>query len=226
MRLIDADTAQPGLTILAAHQTQGKGQRGREWTAMPGESLLMSIVCAPQYRIEEQFVFSAATAVAIVDVLSELYEGWDVRIKWPNDIIINDKKAGGILIENVLRGSSWSFSIIGLGLNLLQDRFPNELPFATSLKMASGKDFSVQQMFEVLRRNILLKTNSSLSTAAIMREYNDCLFRRDCLQKFSDGSQQWEAFILGVAGNGALQVQLANREVFHYHHGSVQWVWE
>lgn len=226
MQLIDADTAQPGLTIVAAHQTQGKGQRGRQWKSVAGENLLMSIVCCPNRRIDEQFVFSAASAVAIAEVLNELHEGWNVRIKWPNDIIVNDKKAGGILIENVLRGNTWSFGIIGLGLNILQTSFSNDLPFATSLKMASGKDFSVQQIFEVLRRNILLKTNSSLSTAAIMREYNDCLFRRDCLQKFSDGTQEWEAFILGVVGNGALQVQLGNGEVFHYHHGSVQWVWE
>lgn len=226
MRLIDADTAQAGLTVIATEQTQGKGQRGRHWKDMPGQSLLTSIICTPQCPLDQQFVFSGAVAVAIAHTLNQLHEGWDVRIKWPNDIIINDKKAGGILIENVLRGNQWSFSIIGLGLNIAQDFFPDELPFATSLKIASGKDFGLKTIFEKLRAHILQEACSSLSVDAVMRDYNDFLYRKDCEQKFTDGSQEWNAIIRSAGSNGMLHVQLADGSILHYNHGVAQWKWE
>ena len=226
MRLIDADTAQAGLTVISAEQTQGKGQRGKHWLDTRGQSLLMSMICIPDYQLDEQFIFSASVAIAIADVLTELYEGWDVRIKWPNDIIINDKKAGGILIENVLRGNSWSYSIMGLGLNIRQPYFPNELPFATSLKIASGKDFTIKEIFEKLRKNIFIKTSSALAGDVIMKEYNDYLYRKDYEQKFTDGSQEWNAIIRSAGNNGMLQVQLADGSILHYNHGVAQWKWE
>ena len=101
MQLIDANKAQHGLTIVAQKQLAGKGQRGNTWADTPGESLLMSIIAMPDRAIHEQFVFSASVAVAIAKVLQKLNNNWQVNVKWPNDIIVNDKKAGGILIENV-----------------------------------------------------------------------------------------------------------------------------
>src|SRR5690606_23377330 len=139
MQLIDADTAQPGLTVTAGEQTHGKGQRGRVWEAATGDNVLMSIVLAPGQVVDRQFAFLTAVAVAVADTLLDVYEHWDVRIKWPNDIIVNDKKAGGILIENVLKGGVWAYSVVGLGLNVLQYEFPPSLPHAISLRMAAGK---------------------------------------------------------------------------------------
>jgi BirA family biotin operon repressor/biotin-[acetyl-CoA-carboxylase] ligase len=226
MQLIDADTAQPGLTVVAKEQTHGKGQRGRQWKDAPGESLLMSIICTPDCPLDEQFVFNAAVAVSVAEVLSQLYEGWDVRIKWPNDIIINDKKAGGILIENILRGSKWSYSIIGFGLNVAQAKFSAELPFATSLKIVSGKSFSMPSLFAKLRSNILGRTCSGLSVTQIMNEYNSVLYRKDCPQRFTDGADEWVAIIKSAGSNGMLQVQLADGSILHYNHGVAQWKWE
>jgi len=226
MQLIDADTAQPGLTVIAKEQTHGKGQRGRQWKDAAGESLLMSIICCPDCPLDEQFIFNGAVAVAIAEVLTHLYEGWDVRIKWPNDIIINDKKAGGVLIENILRGSKWSYSIIGFGLNIAQDSFPAELPFATSLKIASGKSFSIPEVFRLLRQNILKRACASLSVKEVMTEYNGFLYRKDCPQKFTDGSEEWVAVIKSAGSNGMLQVQLADGSILHYNHGVAQWKWE
>jgi BirA family biotin operon repressor/biotin-[acetyl-CoA-carboxylase] ligase len=226
MQLIDADTAQPGLTVIAKEQTQGKGQRGRQWKDEAGQSLLMSVICTPDCPLDEQFVFNAAVAVAIAEVLTQLYEGWDIRIKWPNDIIINDKKAGGVLIENILRGSKWSYSIIGFGLNVSQTVFPAELPFATSLRIASGKTFPIPQLFAELRANILRRACQSLSVGKIMSDYNSFLYRKDCAQKFTDGSDEWVAIIKSAGSNGMLQVQLADGSILHYNHGVAQWKWE
>jgi BirA family biotin operon repressor/biotin-[acetyl-CoA-carboxylase] ligase len=225
MRLIDADTAQVGLTIVAGAQLEGKGQRGRQWKDVPGKSLLTSIICAPGCSIDEQFVFNAVVVVSIAEILEKLYENWNVRIKWPNDIIINDKKAGGILIENILRGNKWTFSIIGIGLNVTQTSFPEGLPFAISLKQASGKDFNIHDILQLLRKNILQRACSDLSADEIMQEYNDYLYRKDCEQSFTDGSQEWKAIIKSAGSNGKLHVQLADGSILHYSHGFAQWKW-
>lgn len=226
MQLIDADTAQAGLTIVAAEQSMGRGQRGRVWFAASGQSLLSSIVCTPKYPIEQQFVFSAAVALAIADELTALYEHWRVAIKWPNDIIINDKKAGGILIENVLRGAAWSYSIVGLGLNVCQQMFPNDLPFATSLKIASGKDYALAEMLERMRRAILSASVSPLSISEVMDGYNSYLFRQGNLQSFCEGPVEWKARVIAVSSDGTLGVETEDGIAHRYTHGVVAWKWE
>jgi len=226
MQLIDADTAQYGLTILAKQQTKGKGQRGRQWIDQAGHSLLTSIICCPQYTLDQQFAFSAAVATAIADVLTQLYEGWNVCIKWPNDIIINDKKAGGILIENVLRGNIWTYAIIGLGLNISQESFPLELPFATSLKIASGKNFSVASVFASIREGILRKTAMAASESEILDEYNTFLYRKGCRQIFTSGNEEWSATVFSVQPNGTLLVQEEDGRVKQYSHGTETWKWQ
>lgn len=226
MRLIDADTAQPGLTILANAQTQGKGQRGNAWQDVPGESVLMSLVCVPECALEDQFVFNSAVAVAIAETLTSIYEHWDVRIKWPNDIILNDKKAGGILIENILRGNGWSYSIIGLGLNVSQSAFPPALPFATSLTAASGHYFDRNQVFSLIRTNILTRLFAGFDKRKIMKDYNDFLYRKNKRQKFTNGLEEWMAAVSGVGPDGRLQVRQPDGSIHHYDHGSTRWKWD
>ena len=226
MHLIDADTAQPGLTIVANSQSLGKGQRGKNWIDTPGQSLLMSIICCPLRPLTEQFVFNASVASAIADVLTDLYANWDVHIKWPNDIIINDKKAGGVLIENILRGTQWSYSIVGLGLNIKQEDFPRELPFATSLKICSAKDFDIPVLRDMLREKILEYSSHLGPADTIMQQYNEHLFRRGKIQSFTDGSREWEAIVLSVNKDGTLQVQTQEGKITTYTHGSVLWAWK
>ena len=224
MRLLDADTAQPGLTITAATQTQGKGQRGNSWQDEPGASLLMSIITHPPYGLDNQFLFSAAAAVAVANVLQKLSETADVRIKWPNDIIINDKKAGGILIENVLRGSKWSYGVIGLGLNVTQTHFPAALPHATSL-LAEGVHAEVHSLREALRKAILADTAGRRSAEEVMERYNEHLFRKSDSQVFRKNGEEWYGKTDHVSADGKLHVVLPDGEIVAYVHGKVEWVW-
>jgi BirA family transcriptional regulator, biotin operon repressor / biotin---[acetyl-CoA-carboxylase] ligase len=225
MRLIDADTAQAGLTIVATMQTNGKGQRGNHWRDTPSESLLMSIIIAPVHTLRDQFVYNACVTVAIAEILQNLCENIDVRIKWPNDVIINDKKAGGVLIENVLRGNEWSFSIIGIGLNILQAYFPAELPNATSIYAQSGKIFDVTELGRTLRAAILQKVYSGAMVEEIMKDYNDYLYRRFLKQRFTDGTTEWDATVLQARQDGQLEVQLEDGRLTSYTHGIVGWKW-
>jgi BirA family transcriptional regulator, biotin operon repressor / biotin---[acetyl-CoA-carboxylase] ligase len=224
MQLINDDKAHPGLTIVAQSQRNGKGQRGRSWVDVPGESLLMSVITTPKQPIWEQFVFSASVAVSIANVLQMFLPDSKVQIKWPNDIIINDKKAGGILIENVLHGSHWANSIIGLGLNVGQVAMP-DLPHATSLKMASGKEININILRDRIREHILSAVIYPVSTARTMQAYNDFLYKKDKNQLFSDFNGSWEAKVLHTRTDGAIEVQLTDGSTVFYHHGQVKWEW-
>lgn len=226
MQLIDADTAQAGLTIVADVQTHGKGQRGRQWKAAPGENLLMSLIIIPRQPLSEQFIFNAIVSAAIADVLQAQYPHWKVNIKWPNDIIVNDKKAGGLLIENVIRGNSWTYSIVGLGLNVNQESFPGELPYATSLKIASGKDFNIAALRDLIRHSILEATSEDISPGAAMGKYNTYLFRKGCRQGFSDNNGAWEGIVVQASPNGTLEVQLSDGNIVSYVHGMANWEWK
>ncbi|XZF16679.1 biotin--[acetyl-CoA-carboxylase] ligase [Chitinophagaceae bacterium MMS25-I14] len=225
MRIIDADTAQPGLTIVAKEQTSGKGQRGRTWTDTPRQSVLMSIIVVPKAGLDKQFVFNASVAAAIAESLQDIDEQWDVRIKWPNDIIVNDKKTGGILIENVLRGSQWLYSIIGLGVNVLQESFPDNLPNAGSLKTASGKAYKVVDIQNILRNSILKEVMHIPMEMQVMERYNTMLYRINQDQAFADDANEWLATVLGANADGRLEVQTTDGRIEHYVHGAVQWLW-
>lgn len=225
MHLIDADTAQDGLTVVARAQSIGRGQRGREWICKPDDGLLMSIIVAPNIELDRQFCFNTHVAVAIASVLQELYEYWDVNVKWPNDIIINDKKTGGILIENVLRGNTWVYSIIGLGLNVRQTDFPATLPNATSLAIASGKQFDIKHLYMAIRDKIFLLIDERAFASGEMKFFNEYLFRYDEWQTFTDGIKTWKAQVLGVERDGRLKVRFENGDFASYTHGSVEWVW-
>ena len=123
--------------VSALEQTKGRGQRGNRWSSQPGENLTFSLV-VKDFRIKanEQSAISQATALSLVDLLSR--HEIKARIKWPNDIYAGDEKICGILIENSLKGSAIDWSIIGIGLNVNQTAFPEDLPNPTSMKLCTG----------------------------------------------------------------------------------------
>lgn len=225
MQLIDADTAQEGMTIVTRLQTMGKGQRGRQWQDVAGESLLMSIVIEPVYPLSQQFCFNMAVALSIAEVLQNLYENWDVRIKWPNDIIINDKKAGGILIENVIRGSKWAYSVIGIGINVQQSFFGVELPFATSLGIESGKHISVKTLMKDIRTSIIKRVSDYTLPNELLHQFNSNLYRKDQIQHFAIDDREFKAYVIGATMEGQIRLQHEDGTVESYNHGDVQWLW-
>lgn len=225
MALIDADKAQHGLTITALEQTAGKGQRGHGWSAEKGKSLLMSLIAVPECGLDRQFTFSAAVAASIAITLEPLSPHWTIAIKWPNDIIVNAKKAGGVLIENVLRGSQWHYAVIGLGLNILQDNFPAELPHATSLRAASGLSFEVPEIRDLIRAGIL-EGISGAGLSQALEAYNARLFGKDQVRRFSDAAgREWIAVVEKVLPDGRLQVIREDGTREAYVHGTVNWLW-
>lgn len=225
MRLIDADKAQHGMTITAQTQNGGRGQRGNTWVDTPGMSLLMSIIVNPKRPISNQFAYNAAVAVAIANVLQKMDDNWRVYVKWPNDIIVNDKKAGGVLIENVLRGNQWTYSIIGIGLNVNQRQFDETLPFATSLKLESGTGYDIRELLQNVRGGVMGAVDNQDREEPEMDGYNRLLYRRGMKQAFREGDETWEGTIVRANNDGTLVVTKNDGTSVAFHHGQISWVW-
>ncbi len=221
MQLIDADKAQLGMTIIAKEQTSGKGQRGNQWISIPGENLLMSMIVVPEMPIEKQFLFSAAIAVAVSNCVTNL--GIDCYIKWPNDLIINDRKTGGILIENIIRGSLWTYAVVGIGINILQNSFPESLPFATSLKRETKIDFDIKQIANAIRQSII-KT-IYLPNGECFDLYRKRLYKHQQKQQFSLKGNQFNATIIDVLTTGQIVVEREVGNHINYRHGEIEWIW-
>ena len=224
MMLIDAEKAYHGLAIRAHSQTAGRGQRGRSWQAVPGQSLLFSLITTPPFALPQQFLFAALSATAVASTVRQLAPGVKVHIKWPNDIIINDKKAGGILIENVIRGSQWAHAVIGLGLNVLQPSLPPDLPHATSLLITTGHQFSVSQVAALIRQAVLQALAHPPLPEAIMTAYNQYLYKAAEPQSFSQDGQSFSATVQSVTHSGQLLLHLpGGTQAFT--HGQLNWLW-
>lgn len=129
-------------------QTAGRGQMGNTWISDVGKNLLFSfLVTPPSLKANEGFVLSMAKALS----LKESLEFWlsDVRIKWPNDIYCNNRKICGTLIENALSGKFVGRSVIGTGVNINQDFFPDGLAApATSIRLMIGESVNTNDVLE------------------------------------------------------------------------------
>src|SRR6476661_2844977 len=139
MALVRAAMAQHGMAVFTNEQTSGKGQRERTWISEPGSNIAISIVIEPAMLDPKRpFLLGMATALAVHDLLSGyIFEG--LSIKWPNDLYWNDRKAAGILIENVWQGSEWKFAIVGIGINVNQSDFGTLRGKAVSILQITGK---------------------------------------------------------------------------------------
>lgn len=171
--------------LVADMQTAGRGQGDHKWHSRPGENLTFSVVArfggssplAP-LEVRDSLLITQVITLAL-RLLLESY-GLEVRIKWPNDIYIGDRKICGILIENVLSGSQVAASIIGVGLNVNQNVFPPDLPNPVSLSLLTGRNYELD---EVLARFCALfcecaeKTNTAEGRRYLDESFNKYMFR-------------------------------------------------
>lgn len=161
-RLIEADKLDNLSVVAAVCQTAGRGQGDHKWTSTPGDNLTFTMVM--RFSTEENGIvlpasemlqITCVTTLAIRDFL--LDNGITARIKWPNDIWIGDLKICGILIENILDGSNVRDSIVGIGLNLNQQSWPEGIPNPVSMKMLTGKDYEPHSALEALHEKLCLR---------------------------------------------------------------------
>ena len=158
MKQIQEQMAVSGSCYRTDFQTHGKGQHGRVWESSKGENLLCSYVLElktlkmeQNWGPKEQIGLSAAVALG-AQAFFKTFAGDETRIKKPNDIYWRDRKAGGILIENILRGESWTWTVIGIGFNMNQTKFSSDAPNPVSLKQITGKQWEISSMQKSLTK--------------------------------------------------------------------------
>jgi BirA family biotin operon repressor/biotin-[acetyl-CoA-carboxylase] ligase len=196
--------------VVAASQTAGKGQMGTKWSSEKGKNLTFSVFkkisCLEN---DEQFYISMATSLAIYKALKH-FQIPKLAIKWPNDILSENQKICGILIENVIKNSKMTAAIIGIGLNVNETAFEENLN-ATSLKKIKGTHFDLDEvMFYIatqLEKYAILITQRSFTELKL--EYESLLFRKDKPSTFKNtNGDLFMGFIQGVADDGKLNVLL------------------
>jgi BirA family biotin operon repressor/biotin-[acetyl-CoA-carboxylase] ligase len=144
-QLILSDAAEEGTVVLAQYQTHGKGQHGNVWESETGKNLLMSIIWYPGFLpASQQFMISKIVSIAITDCVNDIID--DCKIKWPNDIYIGNQKLAGILIENSVKGSHLSSSVVGIGLNVNQQVFISAAPNPVSLFQITGVIYEISEL--------------------------------------------------------------------------------
>lgn len=215
IQLIDDGLAHHGDVIWAFSQTAGKGQRGKVWETNPGENLMMTLIVTPQQSlVQHPHHLNMIVAQTLAFYFQQLYPNWQLNIKWPNDIYINAKKTAGILVENIFRGSNWSHSIIGIGVNVNQKQFADHLTNASSMTIASGLHFDILELLTDIRAGILnnIQQYNHQRFEEALAYYNAHLFSKDKLMHFqlNEGAEEFEAKVLFVDEDGYINLETKN----------------
>jgi len=204
-------------TITAESQTKGKGQMGSVWSSEPGKNIIMSIL-VKEFLIEIQCIYNLniVISIAVFQTLEKLNIP-KLSIKWPNDIMSDNKKIGGILIENSIKSDGTIVSFVGLGLNINQTNF-EYLPKASSLAVITDKFFNKEEILfsivDTMQQNIFLWNVNSMSYWSY---YSQILFKKGIPMPFQNNkSENFMGIIQGVSTSGKLQVLLEDDSISEY----------
>ncbi len=199
-------------TVISTHfQTAGKGQIGSQWLVAPGKNITLSVILYPNFLpVPQQFSLSQAVSLAVVDFIRHFVSPALVKLKWPNDIYIGDKKSTGILIQNTIAGTRLQSSVIGLGINVNQVNFPAALPNPTSIALESGKDNYVLDDLKKLLFSCLEARYLQLKAQQwdrISTDYHASLYRLNEIHPFQSANGQiFSGKITGVTKQGLLKI--------------------
>lgn len=224
-QLVLSKAAVGGTVVLAQHQKNGRGQQGNSWESTPGKNLLASVILFPTFlSAAKQFYLSKIASLALVDFLKT--ETNNVSIKWPNDIYIGDKKISGILIENSIKGQNLASTIIGIGLNLKQEKFVSDAPNPISLKQITGKDYSIEKTAKVLftALEIWYKKLEDGCFKEIDNTYFTILYRANEWCTYSKKGIEFDAQIVGIGEFGQMILKDRNENLSEYMFKEVEFV--
>lgn len=219
MNLLRNVNAMEGTIVYTDNQTKGKGQRGAVWSSDIALNITASVILKPRFLgIENTFYLSKISALAVYDVLTEMLANsqYDIKIKWPNDILVNRLKIAGILIENNFTNTTIQYSVIGIGLNVNQVEFGEFGNMATSLKLLTGKDYDRNMILErlcVYLEKWYFKLKEQKLTF-IDESYMNCLFGIHQTLNFTDANHKsFSGKILGVTKGGLLNIELEDLSI-------------
>lgn len=203
--LVREQHIEEGSMTITDFQLGGRGQMGYGWYSERGKNLLFSLLIYPENVLaNEQFIISRIASLAVKNTLDQFAD--DIRIKWPNDIFWKDKKIAGILIENDIQGKYITNSVIGIGININQEIFSEELPNPVSLKQITGSEQDRDYILDIFVREFFLvyRDFQKGDIRVIEDEYMLDLYRVNDFYWFYDIDGRFQAKIKEVLPSGHL----------------------
>lgn len=229
MNLLKNVNLPEGTVVHTAYQTQGRGQRGSSWNAEPASNITASLILKPLFlNIKNHFFLYMISALACYDTMAEILNNsqFDIKIKWPNDILVNKKKIAGILIENNILNNQINACIVGIGINVNQTTFDTIIQ-ATSIKLLTADIFPVNHVLDRFCYNfekyyILLKNGKS---DTIMENYMDHFFGLNTWMLFEIKNVVKLLMVRGVSERGLLVLQEENGDIIEVDVKEVKWLY-
>jgi len=218
-----AQGAPEGAVVVAEAQTGGRGRLGREWNSPPGVGLYVSLVLRPMLPPMELPQITLTTAVAVVRAVRRV-AGLAPGIKWPNDLLLNGKKLGGILTEMETESDRIRHVVVGLGLNVNNPGFPFELAAtATSLTLEAGRTFSRVHLLQAWLEEFeeLYSRFLNQGFPEILEEWKDSAVTLGKMVTVRQGPREISGQATDVAPDGALLLRIANGEMVRVTSGEI-----
>jgi BirA family transcriptional regulator, biotin operon repressor / biotin---[acetyl-CoA-carboxylase] ligase len=203
-------------------QLQGRGQAGNSWESEPCMNLTFTLVLKPTYiQATEQFLIAQVISLAISEFLKlKKITSW---IKWPNDILVGNKKIAGILIENSVMGSVIQHSLIGIGLNVNQENFSSGVPNAISMKNITAIDYNLDFILHELLNCLHLRIEDLKNSTKekLRNDYLNNLYLYNKWGNFSDGKNVFKGIIKDVLPTGELIIADTHGKYLSFLHKEV-----
>jgi len=200
-------------------QSGGRGQMGAKWISEPGKNLLFSVFVKDlSLSLEDAVYLNYAVSIAIYNSLNA-YKLSNLKIKWPNDILADNKKISGILIENSISNQAIKNTIIGVGLNVNQREFSKELNKATSVKNVLGSNIDKSELLNSLLSNlkIQLERCTPVNFTVLKEEFLSNLYKMNTPSMFKNsGLGVFMGKIVGVNSKGDLQIELEDESIENF----------
>lgn len=205
-----------GTLVTAERQEAGVGRRGRSWSSEGGAGIYMSLVLRPQIKTAQASMLTLVAAISVAKAVEELFASQGIaeitlQIKWPNDIVLNKKKICGILTEMSLKESGIDYIVVGIGINVSNQSFPEEIrETASSILLETGKKIEKEDLIENVWQQFenyygLFWETKDLS--AFQTEYEALLINKNKEVKVLDPAGEYEGIARGIAPSGELLVE-------------------
>lgn len=221
-QLIQQHSVPNGSVVVAAFQTQGKGQQEKRWESEEGKNLLCTYILH-ELDIDFQYhiYFNMAISCALRKCIAFFIPQQNVQIKWPNDVYVNKRKIAGLLIENNIMGESWKHAFVGIGINVNQSNFNQEI--ATSLALLANNEFDINEVLQVASIQLMhyLSMLNEADKENIHAEYHAHLMHIDEMTRYLAHGQEKQGILRGIDKYGRVIME-NNSQTETYQHGEIK----
>ena len=208
-----SEKVENGTIAITNNQTKGRGRQSNKWDSTPNKSITFSIILYPNTLPSQINLYSLIAGLAITDCLIE--NNIQAQLKWPNDILINGKKAGGILCESKISGGVIKSIVIGIGLNVNEDitELPETLQkHATSLMIESGKQYQLEVLLANILNHLEHRIKSKETNSRLLDWQKRCAHLNQKVT-FRFGNDTVNGIFKGLSSSGQAIITINNKEV-------------